>query len=111
MLKKDKKILETLANKYGVSILKEEIDLSFGDTKRRKINEMARMSEAMLDNWWSNLGFDEMEIASGYVFDDFEREDRYQGEDGYQEFVDVCDEWWGELSYEEKIGVYNEVMR
>ena len=105
MLKKDKKILESLANKYGVSTLKEEIDLSFGDTKRRKINEMARMSESMLDAWWENLGFVEMEIATGYIFADFDRED------GYQEFVDVCDEWWGDLSYEEKISVYREIMR
>ena len=63
------------------------------------------LTEEELDEWWGNLGFEEMELATGYDFTDFDPED------GHQEFVDVCDEWWEELSYEEKIGVYNEVMR
>lgn len=157
MLKKDKKILESLANKYGVSTLKEEIDLGqymssaerksiyrnnsrtrdeemiYSEIKRlrramlnatsqeeedrysMKIDRLKReldreeeentLTEEELDAWWGNLGFEEMEVATGYSVDDFDPED------GYQEFIDVCDEWWSELSYEEKKGVYSEVMR
>lgn len=63
------------------------------------------LTEDELDEWWGYLGFEEMEVATGYDFNDFDPED------GYQEFIDVCDEWWGELSYEEKKGVYSEVER
>jgi hypothetical protein len=29
-------------------------------------------------------------------------------EDGYQEFVDVCNGWWNEKTAEEKISIYLE---
>ena len=49
-----------------------------------------------LDEWWHGLDFRQMERITGYRQDDFDPED------GYQDFVDVCDNWWESLSIEEK---------
>lgn len=49
-----------------------------------------------LDEWWHGLDFRQMERITGYRQDDFDPED------GYQDFVDICDNWWESLSIEEK---------
>lgn len=49
-----------------------------------------------LDEWWHGLDFRQMERITGY------RQDDFAPEDGYQDFVDVCDNWWESLSIEEK---------
>lgn len=53
-----------------------------------------------LDEWWHGLDFRQMERITGYRQDDFDPED------GYQDFVDVCDNWWESLSIEEKTQLY-----
>ena len=52
--------------------------------------------------WWKYTDFNTMEIITG-----FSRFD-YSDEDGYQDFVDACDEWWDCLSENEKIDIYEE---
>jgi hypothetical protein len=60
------------------------------------------MTKAQLDEWWSHTEFWEMEQITGYKQDDFDPED------GYQDFVDACDEWWEKQSYSNKIYLYNQ---
>jgi hypothetical protein len=61
---------------------------------------MARITKAVVDEWWGNCGFREMEFITGFKMTDFDPED------GYQEFVDACDEWWNELPFSEKKEYY-----
>ena len=63
---------------------------------------MARMTKAQLDEWWGNTEFWEMEQITGYRQDDFDPED------GYQDFVDACDEWWEKQSYSNKVYLYKQ---
>ena len=61
---------------------------------------MARITKAVVNEWWGNCGFKEMEFITGFRMTDFDPED------GYQDFVDVCDDWWNKLSLNEKKMVY-----
>lgn len=61
---------------------------------------MARVTEAVVNAWWGDCSFREMEKITGFRMTDF------NSEDGYQEFVDVCDEWWNKLSFGEKKELY-----
>lgn len=61
---------------------------------------MARVTEAVVNDWWGDCSFREMEKITGFRMTDFDPED------GYQEFVDVCDEWWNKLSFGEKKELY-----
>ena len=63
---------------------------------------MARISLAQLNEWWGNCGFDTLGDILGYKFYEF------NPEDGYQEYVDFCDNWWNSLTYYEKLSVYND---
>ncbi len=63
---------------------------------------MARISLAQLNEWWGNCGFDEMADILGYKFYEF------SPEDGYQEYVDFCDNWWNSLTYNQKLSVYKD---
>ena len=63
---------------------------------------MARMTKAQLDEWWGHTEFWEMELMTGYRQDDFDPED------GYQDFVDACDEWWEKQSYSNKVYLYKQ---
>lgn len=63
---------------------------------------MERLTKAQLDAWWGNTEFWEMEQITGYRQDDFDPED------GYQDFVDACDEWWEKQSYSNKLYLYNQ---
>lgn len=47
--------------------------------------------------WWGESDFRTMERLTGYRQGDFDPED------GYQDFVDACNNWWNALSTEEKI--------
>lgn len=60
------------------------------------------MTVKQLNEWWGNADFRLMEKITktkDYWFSE---------EDGYQEFVDFCDNWWVSLSIENKNDVYNE---
>lgn len=61
---------------------------------------MARITKAMVNEWWNNTPFWVMENITGY------RQDNFSPEDGYQDFVDACDTWWDKLSFNEKRMVY-----
>lgn len=61
---------------------------------------MARMIKAQLDEWWGNCDFKTMEFVTGY------RQYNFSPEDGYQDFVDACDEYWNKLSYNQKLSLY-----
>ena len=61
---------------------------------------MARISNKTLNEWWGEQGFREMERITGFRQSDFDPED------GYQDFVDACDNWWDSLAYSDKISIY-----
>jgi hypothetical protein len=50
--------------------------------------------------WWGETDFRQMERVTRYRQLDFDPED------GYQEFVDVCNGWWNEKTTDEKISTY-----
>jgi hypothetical protein len=52
------------------------------------------------NKWFQNADFPTMEKITGY------RQSDFSPEDGYQDFVDACEDWWGELSTEEKREIY-----
>ena len=62
----------------------------------------ARVEEANL--WWNNTEFHTMEYVTGYYQEDF------SPEEGYQDFVDACDEWWERKNDTEKINIYMEFI-
>ena len=66
----------------------------------KTIRDMNTLYDA--EEWFVQTDFDTMEEISNIYRDDFP-----YGEDGDQDFVDAVDEWWGKLSDEEKIEVYN----
>ena len=61
---------------------------------------MSSVTEAVVNEWWADSSFREMEKITGFRMTDF------NSEDGYQEFVDACDEWWNKLSFGEKKELY-----
>ena len=46
-----------------------------------------------MQEWWGSLDFKEMERISGF------RQDVFSPEDGYQDFVDACNNWWRRQGY------------
>ena len=60
------------------------------------------MQEKELNAWWYGTEFKIMERITKL------RQWYFSPEDGYQEFVDVCDKWWESLSKSEKQYIYNE---
>ncbi len=60
------------------------------------------MKNKELNHWFVNLEFKLLEKITKLGFYNF------NSEDGYQDFVDTCENWWKQLSLEEKLGIYNE---
>lgn len=60
------------------------------------------VTREMVEDWWGQTDFKQMETITGYCQDDF------PPDEGYQDFVDACDEWWENLSWEWKLSVYFE---
>lgn len=58
--------------------------------------------EKTFNAWFNSLEFKEMEKIFRV------RQSDFNPEDGYQEFVDYCDEQWDKLSFEEKEDIYKE---
>lgn len=46
-----------------------------------------------MQEWWGSLDFKEMERISGF------QQDVFSPEDGYQDFVDACNNWWRRQGY------------
>jgi hypothetical protein len=60
------------------------------------------MIEKKLNIWWNNTDFQQMEnITRLHCY-------WFHEDNGYQEFVDVCDNWWKNLSAVEKQSIYEE---
>lgn len=62
-----------------------------------------RQSKLMrnIDKWWHDRDFRQMERLTGFRQEDFDPEN------GYQAFVDACNNRWNALSTEEKIRLWN----
>jgi hypothetical protein len=60
------------------------------------------MTEQKLNEWWGNSDFKQMENITRLRYYWF------HNDEGYQEFVDIVDNWWKNLSKEEKQNVYDE---
>lgn len=60
------------------------------------------MKQKELNNWFSNLEFKLLEQVTRL------KSYHFSNEDGYQDFVDTCENWWRKLSLEEKNSIYNE---
>jgi len=58
------------------------------------------LSANELNKWWHNTSFDEMEVIAGL------RRYQYDPQDGYQEFVDACHDFWSNLSKNEKTEIW-----
>ena len=56
-----------------------------------------------MEAWWGDADFPTMERVTGY------RQDDFSPEDGYQDFVDACNEWWKAQSYDEKRAIFKEL--
>lgn len=61
---------------------------------------MSKYTEDVIKDWWANVPFDTMEEITGFRMVDF------YPEDGYQEFVDACNDWWDWLTLDNKIIYY-----
>lgn len=55
-----------------------------------------------VNEWWSQVDFPTMERVTRYCQDDFGLED------GCQDFVDACNEWWHKQPIEETIKIHND---
>jgi hypothetical protein len=58
----------------------------------------------MYNQWWYSADFITMEIVTGYRQSDFDPEE------GYQAFVDACEDWWKQVSQKEKIQIWKEYI-
>ena len=65
-------------------------------------NRIERESELLRRavGWWGNADFRVMERITRYRQLDFDPDE------GYQAFVDACNEWWNEKNTDEKIAIY-----
>lgn len=52
------------------------------------------------DTWFGNLDFATLEKVTGFIQTD------YSPEDGYQDFVDACEDWWSGLTMQQRKEVY-----
>ena len=58
--------------------------------------------EFVYNRWFSGTEFKELEKITGL------RQDDFSPEDGYQDFVDACHDWWDNKNREEKEIVFNQ---
>lgn len=59
-----------------------------------------RLNSEKYDEWFGNLDFPSLERVTGFIQTD------YSPEDGYQDFVDICDNWWEDLTISQRKEVY-----
>ena len=57
------------------------------------------MDNEMLNEWWNTTDFNFMERVTR------QKRENFSPDEGYQDFVDWCNEWWGKLSFEEKLQI------
>lgn len=66
------------------------------------MNRQRKILLRKAEKWWAVTDFPTMERITGY------RQDDFNPEDGYEDFVIACSEWWGNFPAKEKIQIYNE---
>ena len=81
------------------------IDSAICDDWCNSCNQYARIRPtdvllAKAEEWWGETDFRDMERVTGYYQLDFDPED------GYQAFVDTCNEWWDGETTDDKITIY-----
>ena len=59
-----------------------------------------RLNSQKYNEWFGNLDFRSLERVTGFVQTD------YSPEDGYQDFVDACEDWWADLTPSQRKEVY-----
>lgn len=76
----------------------EEFDRSFCNdcNSHVRVQPTSSLLESA-EQWWQENDFRQLEKLTGL------RQDDFSPEDGYQEFVDACNDWWRKLSPQEKI--------
>jgi hypothetical protein len=67
-----------------------------------EIAEEQGLTPQMVEDWWNSTDYWQMENITHLRREDFDPED------GYQEFVDACDEWWNKRGWEDKLSVFFE---
>lgn len=73
----------------------------------KKFNEFVNENiinkdEEKLNDWFNTVPFETMEDMFNI------KQSSFKPDDGYQEFVDYCEEQWNSLSIEEKQSLYDE---
>ena len=69
--------------------------------KTFKSLELEKSTITQANKWWDETDFEQMALITGL------RQHEFDAEDGYQEFVDACDNYWYQLNNSEKIRVWN----
>jgi len=67
---------------------------------KTEANKNGALAEAK--KWWGGTDFQQMAMITGL------RQYEFDPEDGYQKFVDACDNYWRKLDNEQKIQIFNE---
>ena len=67
-----------------------------------EIAEEQGLTPQMVEDWWNSTDYWQMENITNLCREDFDPED------GYQEFVDACDEWWNKRGWEDKLSIFFE---
>lgn len=60
------------------------------------------MTKEKLNDWFQSLDFISMEKITRL------KQRNFSAEDGYQDFVDACENWWNSIDLEEKKSIYEE---
>lgn len=69
--------------------------------EHNRLCSMKEFSEK-IHEWWGSTSFKEMERITGF------RQIDFSPEEGYQDFVDACNNWWNSKSYDEKRIIWKE---
>ncbi|WP_455674194.1 hypothetical protein [Phocaeicola sp.] len=56
----------------------------------------------IVNAWFNDMEFKEMERVTGF------RQDDFSPDEGYQDFVDVCEDWWKRKTDTQKQSIYHE---
>lgn len=65
-----------------------------------KYVNMNNTTEQVLNDWWRQRSFEEMEEITGFYQDDFDDTDRHK------EFIDACNELWDWYTFDIKLYYY-----
>jgi hypothetical protein len=87
--------MRTLAKKMGNAYYEMIFDIDL-DVLANEYFEFPRT----WNKWFQNADFITMEKITGY------RQYNFSSDEGYQDFVDACEDWWEKLPTEEKKEIY-----